>query len=202
MLACVLITGTVLAVRWQSCLTSLGAFLVDSQPPQQADLVLVLGGDFWGPRVLVGAELARLGYAPIALISGPDYRDRPQGDLAVDFLVKKGYPRSLFQVFATDAQSTIAEAKALRGELKRRNAKRVLLVTSSFHSRRAEVVMSLFCPGVRFISIPAPDKHFSIDGWWRDEGSRKLALGEWSKLFGSVLAAYPMYLASRIWARV
>ncbi len=192
----------VLAIRWQATLTAVGNFLVDSQPPQQADLVLVLGGDFWGPRVLTGAELARLRYAPFVLISGPPYRDRPEGEFAVDFLVQHGYPSELFQVFASDAQSTIAEANALRGELERRHVKRVLLVTSSYHSRRATIVLTLFCPGVRFISIPAPDSHYHAAGWWNDDSSRQLFYSEWTKILGSVLVAYPTYVVSRLLGRV
>jgi uncharacterized SAM-binding protein YcdF (DUF218 family) len=192
----------VLAIRWRATLTAVGNFLVDSQPPQQADLVLVLGGDFWGPRVLTGAELARLRYAPIVLISGPPYRDRPEGDFAVDFLMDKGYPKELFQVFAHNAQSTIAEANALRGELARRHVKSVLLVTSSYHSRRATIVLTLFCPGVRFISVPAYDSHYHAAGWWNDDSSRQLFYSEWIKILGSVLVAYPTYVVSRLLGRV
>jgi uncharacterized SAM-binding protein YcdF (DUF218 family) len=188
----------ILAIRWQATLTFLGSFLVDSQPPQRADLILVLGGDFWGPRVLTGAELARLGYAPTALISGPPYQGRPEGELAVEFLVQKGYPRELFQVFGHHADSTIGEANALRGELARLHVKRVLLVTSAYHSRRATIVLTLFCPGVRFISVPAPDPHYQIDRWWDDDSSRKLFLSEWNKILGSVLVAYPAHVVSRL----
>jgi uncharacterized SAM-binding protein YcdF (DUF218 family) len=189
------------AMRWQAVLTSLGAFLIDSQPPQQADLVLVLGGDFWGPRVLAGAELARLRYAPIALISGPPYKNRPEGDLAVEFLVSKGYPRELFGVFGHHASSTIAEANALRGELARRKVKRVLLVTSSHHSRRATIVLTLFCPGVQFISIPAPDDQYHVAKWWNDDNSRKVFFSEWSKILGTVFVAYPAHVVSRLFGR-
>jgi uncharacterized SAM-binding protein YcdF (DUF218 family) len=193
-----LILTAILALRWQATLTSLGSFLVDSQPPHQADLIVVLGGDFWGPRVLVGAELARLRYAPIALISGPPYQGRPEGEFAVDFLVQKGYPRELFQVLALHTGSTIGEAKALRGELARRHVKRVLLVTSSYHSRRATIVLTLFCPGVQFISVPATDPHYHIVKWWNDDSSRQLFFSEWSKILGSVFVAYPTDLVSRL----
>jgi len=189
------------ALRWQAVLTSLGAFLIDSQPPQHADLIVVLGGDFWGPRVLVGAELARYGYAPTVLLSGPPYSGRPQGELSIEFLVQKGYPRQVFQVFANQAHSTIAEANDLRRELSRRQVKRVLLVTSSYHSRRAAIVLTLFCPGVRFISIPAPDSHYHVAEWWNDESSHKLFFSEWSKILGSVLVAYPVYVVSRAFGR-
>lgn len=194
---CIFLLVVAAAIRWQATFTSLGAFLVDSQPPQQADLILVLGGEFWGARVLTGAELARLRYAPIVLFSGPPYRGRPQGELSVEFLVEKGYPKQIFQVFATDANSTIAEARALRAELARRHARRVLLVTSSYHSRRATIVLTLFCPGVQFISIPAPDSHYHAAGWWNDESSRRLFFSEWSKILGSVLQGLPVYVVSR-----
>jgi uncharacterized SAM-binding protein YcdF (DUF218 family) len=190
-----------MAVRWQATLTSLGGFLVDSQPPQRADLILVLGGDFFGPRVLTGAELARLRYAPIVLISGPPYGRRPEGEMAIEFLAQKGYPRELFQVFGHHASSTIEEANVLRGELARRHVKRVLLVTSSFHSRRATIVLTLFCPGVRFISIPAADSHYHAAGWWNDDSSRKLFFSEWAKIVDSVLVAYPSYVVSRFFGR-
>jgi len=195
---CIFLLVVAAAIRWQATLTFLGTFLVDSQPPRQADLVLVLGGDFWGPRVLTGAELARLRYAPFVLFSGPPYRGRPEGELAIDSLVRKGYPKEIFQVFATDAASTIAEAKALRGELARRHARRVLLVTSSYHSRRATIVLTLFCPGVQFISIPAPDSHYHASGWWNDESSRRLFFSEWSKILGSVLLGLPVYAVTRL----
>jgi uncharacterized SAM-binding protein YcdF (DUF218 family) len=197
-LLAVLLLCLVLAIRWRATLTWLGDFLVDSQPPQRADLILILGGDFWGPRVLTGAELARLRYAPIALFSGPLYNDQPEGELAVEFLVERSYPKELFQVFYNESHSTIAEAKALRGELARRHVKRVLVVTSSYHSRRAVIVLTLFCPGVRFISVPAPDEHYHVAQWWDDESSRKLFFSEWRKIVGSVLVEYPGDLVSRL----
>ena len=193
----VIILVATAAVRWQATLTWLGAFLVDSQPPQPADLILVLGGDFWGPRVLTGAELAIASYAPIVLLSGPPYKDRPEGEAAVDFLVEKGYPKTLLQVFAHHGASTIAEAKAIRGELARRRVKRVLFVTSSYHSRRAAIVLTLFCPGVRFISVPAADPHYHVAEWWKDDSSRKLFYSEWVKIAGSVFWAYPRSVVSR-----
>jgi uncharacterized SAM-binding protein YcdF (DUF218 family) len=192
----ILILLVTAAICWQAILTALGSFLVDSQPPRQADLVLVLGGDFWGPRVLTGAELGLHRFAPIVLFSGPPYHDRFQGELSVEFVVQKGYPKEIFQVFGTAAQSTIAEANDLRAELARRHAKRVLLVTSNYHSRRATIVLTLFCPGVQFISIPAPDGHYHVAEWWNDDSSRKLFFSEWQKMLGTVLVSYPTYVVS------
>ena len=174
-----------------------GWFLVCSGPPQPADLILVIGGDFFGPRVLKGADLATQGYAPLVLISGPPYsQGRSEAEFAIDFLASKGYPRRLFQAFANYADSTVSEATVLSAELKRRQVRRVILVTSSYHSRRADIVFRLFCPGIHFISVSAPDPHYDPEHWWTDPGSRRLFFSECKKIMGSILFAYPRYRLS------
>lgn len=174
----------------------IGYSLIYSQIPRQADLILVLGGDFWGPRVLKAADLALEGYAPLVLISGPPYGEegRPEGEFAIEFLVAHRYPKPLFAVFAHQAGSTIDEAIALGPELRRRRVKTVILVTSDYHSRRADIVIRLFCDsGIQFISVPASDPQYNAELWWDDPKSRKKFLSEWSKIAGSVLWVYPAY---------
>jgi uncharacterized SAM-binding protein YcdF (DUF218 family) len=75
----------------QSILDWSARFLVLSQPPQHADLILVLGGDFYGPRVSRAAQLADDGYAPVVLISGPPYQGRPEGEWAIEYLAAHGH---------------------------------------------------------------------------------------------------------------
>jgi len=175
----------------------IGYSVICSQIPRQADLILVLGGDFWGPRVIKAADLAMEGYAPLVLISGPPYgKDlQPEGELAIEFLTARGYPRELFAVFAHTARSTVEEAVALAPELRRRRVKRVILVTSAYHSRRADMVVRLFCDNrIQLISVPATDPVYSPEGWWDDPGSRKIFFSEWRKIIGSLLLSYPKYL--------
>ena len=198
LIAAVALVGLSL-VRWQATLNWLGNFLVCSDPLEPADLILVMGGDFWGPRVLKAAQLGAQGWAPLVLISGPPYhgspegKGRPEGELAVEFLVKQGYPPKLFAVFAHDQLSTLGEVLALHRELARRGASHVIVVTSSYHSRRCAILFRLFCPGVRFLAAPAPDPHYHADRWWTDPSSHHLFFSEWSKIFGSVLVSYPSY---------
>jgi uncharacterized SAM-binding protein YcdF (DUF218 family) len=186
---------------WKTVLRELGEFLVSAQTPQPAGLILVLAGDFYGPRVLQGAELGVHGYAPVVLISSEPYGWRTEGIVAIDFLAERGYPRQLFQRFEHHAPSTITEAIALRPELKRRGVKRVLLVTSAYHSRRASIVFRLFCPGIQFITIGAPDKHYHPDDWWEDPSSRRLFFVEWGKILGTVFYEYPKYALESILPR-
>lgn len=172
---------------------SIGYSLICSDAPRPADLILVLGGEFYGPRVLKGAELGKFGYAPLVMISGPPYQGRPEGEWAIDFLERRGYPRSLFCSFGHTATSTVDEAIAVARELRRRKVRRVLLVTSAYHSRRADVVLRLFTSGIQLTSVPAPDSHYIPERWWDDPGSREIFFAEWCKLLGSVLVAYPAY---------
>jgi uncharacterized SAM-binding protein YcdF (DUF218 family) len=184
--------------RWQTTLSFLGGYLVYSEPPQSADIILVLAGDFYGSRVLKAAELAKQGYAPLVLISGRPYGRGMEGDYAISFLATHGYSTRLFESFGHHAHSTIEEAITLRGELRRRHVKRVILVTSDFHSRRSAIVFRLFCPGIDFISVPGPEPGFHADRWWADPPSKALFYSEWTKIFGTVLLAYPKDLIGRL----
>jgi uncharacterized SAM-binding protein YcdF (DUF218 family) len=196
--ALVAVLLTTVTLNWRTALIYIGASIIDSQVPVPADLILVLGGDFYGPRVLKGADLGMQGYAPLVLISSPLYQGQPEGEFAINFLVSKGYPKGLFSVLAHNARSTIEEAIAVCPDLRRRRVRRVILVTSSYHSRRAETVFRLFCPCIRFTSVPGPDLHYDPERWLTDVSSRGLFFSEWSKIFGSVLYAYPEYRLSRL----
>ena len=189
----IVVLSVLLLIGWKTVLSYLGDFLVSPQSPQRADIILVLGGDFWGPRVVKAADLAVEGYAPVVLFSGIMYQRRPEGEAAIRFLAERGYRVDSFEYFLHDARSTIDEAIALRGELARRGVKRVLLVTSAYHSRRASIVFRLYCPGIQFIAIGAPDEHYHPDNWWQDASSRKLFVSEWSKILATVLFVYPKH---------
>jgi hypothetical protein len=116
-------------------------------------------------------------------------QSRPEGEFAIAFLARQGYRTDSFESFGHQARSTIDEAVALRPELARRGVKRVLLVTSAHHSRRAWIVFETICSGIRFVSVPAPDPYYHPDRWWRDESSRSLFVSEWPKIAGSPFVA-------------
>ena len=185
----------VAVAAWRLCpvvLAGLGEFLVKAEPPEPADIIVVLGGDFWGPRVLKGAELGARGFAPRVLISGPPYGSQSESDLAIRFLVEKGYAKELFLGFPHQAKSTIDEARVLGPELRRLGVRKAILVTRASHSRRASLVFRLYCPEARFVSVPAVDE-FQARQWWSDERSRRLCWKEWCKIAGTVMLRYAAY---------
>jgi uncharacterized SAM-binding protein YcdF (DUF218 family) len=173
----------------------LGQALVVSDPLEKADLIYVLAGDFFGSRVLLGADLGARGYAPRVLLSGGRYGDQYEGDMAANFAVEHGYSRSLFCPVRLDATSTIDEARAIGPVFSRMGARRIILVTSNFHSRRVALVFRLFLPGVHFRVEAAPDLKFDPNSWWKSQPGRDLLLSEYKKLLGTlaVRAVHPSW---------
>lgn len=162
--------------------TWMGSYLVEEQPPFAAGMIVVLGGDFRGTRILKAAELAWQGYAPQVLVSGGgDTYGRHESDLAVEWAVAHGFNENLFIKFKYPASSTRDEEQAVAGELRRRHVQKFLLVTSTYHTHRAASLFRQIAPDLTFRVIAAPDRHFTPGGWWLDRDGRKIFLEEWTK---------------------
>src|ERR1019366_2667428 len=114
----VLALGVAAFVFSKQILLGLGAVLVNAGPPEKADIVVVLGGDWVGNRILKGAELVSAGYVPRVLVSGVGgLYGHHESDLAIDFAASKGYPRDEFVALQYPALSTLDEARAVIREL-------------------------------------------------------------------------------------
>ena len=179
LLVAVLILAIVTHAYW---LSALGGYLIHGDAPAPADLVVVLAGDYFGGRILAGADLVRRGFAPKALVSGPgDVYGQYESDLAIAFAVRHGYPESYFVPFPNDSRSTAAEADAVIGELRKLHARRIDIVTSNFHTRRAGNIYRARAGDLEFHLVAVPDPYFSADGWWKNREGRKTFLVEWEK---------------------
>lgn len=163
-------------------LGALGRYLIASEEPFQADMVVVLAGDDSGHRILRAAELVRQGYAPKVLVSGPECcYGRHESDLAIPFAVQHGYPAEWFIALPAAVKSTREEALAILPELQRRRVRRFLVVTSDYHSRRAGRVYRALAPAGSFRVVTAPDVYFGAERWWHSREGRKQFLIEWMK---------------------
>ena len=167
-------------------LAALGRALVHDEGPGKAEMAVVLGGDYWGNRILAAANLVRAGYVPAVLVSGPPgfYGER-ECDAAIQFAVRQGYPAQWFIPAAHDAFNTRDEATVLLEYMRQHNVHSFVLVTSDYHTARAR---RLFVaaehrmgggPDMRVVA--APDQFFHADSWWRDREGRKIFFMEWLK---------------------
>jgi len=183
-LACIVLLGLIFH---NAVLAELGAYLVKDQAPEKADIALVLAGDAEGNRILTAAQLARRGYVPKILVSGPGgLYGYHECDLAIPFAMKAGYPESYFVHFENEALSTKEEAHDAVERLRQMGAHKVLLITSDFHTRRAGEIFRAAAPDLQFIVVSAPDKYFTAGGWWHSRNGQKVAFTEWVKTITSV----------------
>ncbi len=171
--------GLVLFLTGSLWLSWMGGYLVRTDKPAPADVVLVLAGDFRGERILAGADLVKQGLAPKALISGPDevygmYECEP----AIAFAVAHGYPQNYFVRAPNRARSTREEVAALLPYLHQMGVHRVDLVTSNFHTRRAGKLFRNMAPNLETHVVGASDPDFQPDSWWRTREGRKTFLME------------------------
>jgi uncharacterized SAM-binding protein YcdF (DUF218 family) len=156
--------------------------------PAPADIIVVLAGDGSGNRILKAAELARLGFAPEILVSGPEgFYGSYESELAIGFAEKQGYPREWFTALPNKAKSTMDEAHVVVTELRRRGIRRFLVVTSDYHTRRAGRVYRRLAPDAEVRVVASPDRYFHSDSWWHNREGRKTFVLEWEKTIATCL---------------
>jgi uncharacterized SAM-binding protein YcdF (DUF218 family) len=182
MVALVFISRTV----W---LEQMGRYLVDVQEPEHSDMVVVLGGDLFGNRILAAAQLAKDGYAPTVLVSGAgNIYGLHESDFAIPFAVRHGYNEKMFLRLDYPANSTRDEAQAVTAELRRRGVRKYLLVTSEFHTRRAGRIFRRAAPDLELRVVACPDT-LHWNNWWTDREGRKTFVQEWLKTIASATGA-------------
>lgn len=174
------------AVSSSAWLPFLGTALVHAGEPTKADAVVVLAGDWWGLRVVKGGELVQAGFAPVAIVSGPrHYYGKAEAELAIDWAVTKGIPRSAFVAMPVESTSTEDEAVAMTDAIRRQYpaVKRILLVTSNYHTGRSNRIWQRV--GGRYFevhTVAAPDRDVvRPEQWWATREGRKKIFFEWIK---------------------
>jgi uncharacterized SAM-binding protein YcdF (DUF218 family) len=162
-------------------LAGLGNALVENDGPHKAPVIVVLGGDDWGARIVKAAELAQAGYAPLVLVSGPLSLLGHQSDETIEYARRKGFSTALFRPLPNSTDSTRSEARFIGAYLRAQGIHKILLVTSNFHTHRAASLMRHENPGLQVDVVPAPDPNFSPDVWWKSRNGQKTFLIEWIK---------------------
>jgi uncharacterized SAM-binding protein YcdF (DUF218 family) len=162
--------GVVIMVAWitrASWLPGLYTFLDVTTPPKQADFIVILGGGRDGGRAQMAAQLYQRGYADYIISSGcdegqcMDRRILSQGGIPDDAILE-----------IRDATNTWNEAQQVLALLRVKGAKSAIIVTDSFHSRRAQATYQ-HLKGDRpmeFVFVAAPT-FFMPEGWWEQHSS-------------------------------
>jgi uncharacterized SAM-binding protein YcdF (DUF218 family) len=141
--------------------------------PGKADAIVILGGEtiYRPSRAL---ELFQQGAAANVIITG-------EGDCESVRIVLagKGVPATAIQL-ECESRTTRENAQFTVPLLRAQHAKRVILVTSWFHSRRALHCFRHYAPEIEFISLPTtvdlPQHH------WPARWARRWVLSEYAKV--------------------
>ena len=146
-----------------------------------ADVIIVLGDDnYAGDRAFHAAELFRSGVAPVVVASGRMLRANVGiAEIMGRDLESFGIPAASIVKFPHRAANTKEEAEALLGLIASHGWKRILIVTSNYHARRAEFIFEKTLPGGVSVHVSgARDSEFDPSRWWETRQGEKLFFGE------------------------
>jgi uncharacterized SAM-binding protein YcdF (DUF218 family) len=150
-------------------------FLCVDSGPVKADVIVVLGGGSH-ERPERAAELFKEHAAPRIIISGlGDYEINRQR------LIAAGVPANAIEL-ETQSRTTRENAQFTVKLLREQKQKRVILVTSWYHSRRAVACFRHYAPEIRFYSRPSYFASARAD-WSHNRIGPRVRL-EYAKLIG------------------
>ncbi len=158
-----------------------GNFWVVDESPQASDAIVILSDDDydavrasraadlfkadWAPRIVASGRYLRP-YASIAELMQHDLADRGVGADAVIRLPNR-------------ARNTLEEAGAVSAFLSSHGWKKIIIVTSNYHTRRARYIYDhVLAPGTDLRVVAAPDPAYDPNSWWRTREGLKTFLYE------------------------
>ena len=162
-------------------------FLVIESRPEKADAIVLLGGESQA-RPFEAARLFKNGVAPLVFIVGTG--DTPKNHRA---LIQAGVPAERIMV-ETQSRSTLQNADFAKPLLEKAGVRHAVLVTSSFHARRALATFQQRIPGVEF-GIAT-----SRIGWW-DTPSGRLQEDEWAAIEMVKIPGYWFFHGIQPWIK-
>ncbi len=153
-----------------------GGFWVVEDPLERADALIILSDDnFYADRATRAVELYRQGLAPVVVASGR--RLRPYAGIAELMehdLFERGVPKQAILKVPHNTDNTHEEAVALRTLVEERRWRRVLIVTSNSHTRRARYVFRRVFPAAVSVRVAsARDSDYDPDHWWETRKGQK-----------------------------
>lgn len=160
-------------------------FLIVEDRLGKADIVVVLAGGRRDERVRQAADLYRSGYAPLVMLSGTGAQNFgfSVSEVMRRQAVSNGIPQSAL-VFESTSTSTLEQTREIRKLLEARRVRRAIVVTSSYHTRRAAYLFHKGFAGspVELRLYPVQGDSFNPMRWWTREEDTETVVLEYLKL--------------------
>lgn len=160
-----------------------GPLLVRVDALHQADVIVVIGGDHKPDRVRRAVELYRQGYAPVVIISaGTQVAEGdellPEAEVMRRQALALGMPESALLI-EDQSQSTFQNAYYTAELLRARGYHAILLVTSTYHSRRAGYIFEEVFGSTVSISVQPSSADPCVICWWFHADQARVVLYEY-----------------------
>lgn len=175
-------------------LTAMGHYLINDEPIEHADAIVVLAGSI-PDRILEAVALYKEGRAPLILLSrGRDpagysqlaalgLHVARQFELNRSVAEQAGVPATALIEVGGNEDSTVDEAEEVLRYAGAHGIRTLIVVTSKHHSRRASIIYrQLADPQMRIMSRPSRYDEFEPQGWWHDRTYRRRVVIEYQKL--------------------
>ena len=177
-----------------------GRFFARADPLERADLIMVLGGARI-ERWLEAVDLYKEGWAPKVVISpgqvspleaglaARGVRYPREGDLARNAMLALGVPADAMVVLPSGVDNTAGEAAELRRTYPPGSIRRVIVVTSAYHLRRARYAFrrEFAGSGVQIVVHGSRYDSSTPARWWTRRNDIRYMLSELPK-FAAYLA--------------
>lgn len=187
------------ALAHRPLLRATGQALVVDDPRERADAIVVVAGST-PSREETAAALFHDGRAPRVLVSRQFVPDRVQrlldmGIRRLDFqgesvaaLEKFGVPREAIVILDPPVEITETELRAVAAAARERGWRRLILVTTRFHSRRVQVIWRREAgDAIEARLAGVPDECSGEDAWWRRRRCSESVLHEYLGLLALYL---------------
>jgi uncharacterized SAM-binding protein YcdF (DUF218 family) len=188
----VVVLVAILYVARHPILRFAGDFWIVDETPQVSDVIVILSDDNYGAdRAARAAQLFKSGMAPRVLASGRLLRPYAGiAELMEHDLKALGVPANAIVPVTHRATNTREEAIADAQAITAHGWKKVLLVTSNYHTRRANYIFERALPaGTELRVVSAPDSEYDPNNWWQTRNGLKRFLYESA---GYVVAMWEM----------
>lgn len=165
------------------CSVIAGPLLVRADALRAADAIVVIGGDHKPDRVRRAVELYRQGYAPVVIISagtqvaeGDEFL--PEAEVMRRQAIALEMPESALLI-EDQSQSTFQNAYYTAELLQARGYDSILLVTSTYHSRRAGHIFEEVFGSTLSISVQPSSADPCALCWWFHADQARVVLYEY-----------------------
>ncbi|OIP22224.1 hypothetical protein COX95_03315 [bacterium CG_4_10_14_0_2_um_filter_33_32] len=161
----------------------LGKFLSPQDNLDKSDVIIVISGGETIERTAEGVKLFKQGYASYLLFSGAAKSGTVSNAKGMkNYAIKQGVSSNNI-LLEEKSTSTYENALFSKNILEKNNFKKIILVTSPYHQKRAYMNFSFILGrDYNIINHSSSDSNWNSDKWWDNKKSVNITMSEFVRV--------------------